>query len=572
MSNSSLVNYTKLSPNYNTRTAKINKITVHHMAGNLSVQTCGNIFAKASSEASANYGIDTNGLVGLYVDEKNKAWTSSNAANDNQAITIEVANDGGAPDWHVSDKALNKLVELCVDICKRNGIKRLNYTGYANGNLTRHNMFIATTCVPTFTEVLTHSGWKSLKDVEIGEKIACADLDNLNITFEEVYVKVPVKSQDTYTNNGLTATKDHRMVYRTQYNNAWRIDEYANLLGKQSYIPLAGTSNFSGLEMSDVMLKFLIAVQADGHYMYEYLQNNEKSYYGLEFHVKKERKIQAIKYLIEQLDLQFTESHKSDGSVSIRIYNQDGINIVNDICEVFLTDKMFNWKWINLSPSQAKLFLNEILLWDGSVAGNKYTSKEQINLDVVNAIAALNNVGSRISSNDVLFRETPYMTLNGNTHRNCKTVKKNIELTQVTCVSVKTGIFLARQHGKTFVIGNCPGPYLQSKLPWLANEVNKRLESKKSITEIAKEVIQGKWGNGIDRKNKLTSAGYDYNAVQSAVNQLVSNETVATKKSVEQIAKEVVQGKWGNGEVRKQKLTAAGYDYNVVQKKVNELL
>ena len=572
MSNSLLVNYTKLSPNYNTRTAKISKITIHHAAGNVSVQTLGNVFANPSCEASANYGIDTNGVVGLYVEEKNRAWTSSNFYNDNQAITIEVANDGGAPDWHVSDKALNKLVELCVDICKRNGIQKLNYTSDTHGNLTRHNMFTATTCVPTFTEVLTYDGWKSLKDVEIGEKIACADLDNLNITFEEVYAKVPVKNQDTYTNNDFTATKDHRMVYRTQYNYTWRIDEYANLLGKNSYIPLAGTSNFSGLEMSDIMLRFLIAVQADGHYMYERLQDNQKSYYGLEFHVKKERKIQALKYLIEQLDLQFTESHKSDGSVSIRIYNQDGINIVNDICEVFLTDKMFNWKWINLSPSQAKLFLNEILLWDGSIAGKKYSSREQINLDVVNAIAALNNVGSRISDNDVLFRETPYITLNGNTHRNRQTIKKDMELTQVTCISVKTGIFLARQHGKTFVIGNCPGPYLQSKFPWIAEQVNKKLSAKKSITEVAQEVIQGKWGNGIDRKNKLTSAGYDYNAVQSAVNQLVSNETVVDKKSVEQIAKEVIQGKWGNGETRKQRLIAAGYDYNVVQQKVNELL
>jgi N-acetyl-anhydromuramyl-L-alanine amidase AmpD len=146
MSNSSLVNYIKISPNYNKRTAKIKKITIHHMAGNLSVQTCGNVFAKQSYEASANYGVDTNGLVGLYVEEKNRAWTSSNFENDNQAITIEVANDGGAPNWHVSDIAINKLVELCVDICKRNGIQKLIYTGNTSGNLTTHNMFAATVC------------------------------------------------------------------------------------------------------------------------------------------------------------------------------------------------------------------------------------------------------------------------------------------------------------------------------------------------------------------------------------------------------------------------------------------
>lgn len=147
MSNSGLVNYTRISPNSNNpRNAPIKKITIHHMAGNLSVETCGNVFASSSRQASSNYGIDSNGRVGMYVEEKNRSWCSSNPNNDHQAITIEVANDGGAPDWHVSDTALAKLIDLCVDICKRNSIDRLNYTGDTNGNLTRHNMFANTSC------------------------------------------------------------------------------------------------------------------------------------------------------------------------------------------------------------------------------------------------------------------------------------------------------------------------------------------------------------------------------------------------------------------------------------------
>ena len=147
MSNSSLVNYTKISPNSNNpRSSGIRKITIHHCAGNVGVETLGSIFASASRQASANYGIGSDGRVGMYVEEKNRAWTSSNAENDHQAVTIEVANDGGAPDWHVSDAALSKLIDLCVDICQRNGIASLNYTGDASGNLTRHNMFAATAC------------------------------------------------------------------------------------------------------------------------------------------------------------------------------------------------------------------------------------------------------------------------------------------------------------------------------------------------------------------------------------------------------------------------------------------
>lgn len=90
----------------------------------------------------------------------------------------------------------------------------------------------------------------------------------------------------------------------------------------------------------------------------------------------------------------------------------------------------------------------------------------------------------------------------------------------------------------------------------------------KTIDELAIEVIEGKWGNGAQRREKLSAAGYDYAAVQDRVNELMKKP----KKSAAQLAKEVIQGKWGDGEARKKKLTAAGYNYSEVQKKVNEML
>lgn len=147
MSNSSLVSYTKLSPNCDhPRNHAIDKITIHHMAGDLSVETCGNLFAKPSYEASSNYGIGSDGRVGLYVDEGDRAWASASPSNDNRAVNIEVANDATGGDWPVSNAAYRKLIDLCVDICQRNGIKALNYTGGADGNLTEHRMFTATAC------------------------------------------------------------------------------------------------------------------------------------------------------------------------------------------------------------------------------------------------------------------------------------------------------------------------------------------------------------------------------------------------------------------------------------------
>lgn len=183
---------------------------------------------------------------------------------------------------------------------------------------------------------------------------------------------------------------------------------------------------------------------------------------------------------------------------------------------------------------------------------------------------------------------------------------------------------------------NCPGPYLGSKFSYIASEVNKRLHGgstspsvtqssslyrvrkswsdaksqkgafrnfenakkcanansgysvydangnsvypvasapSKSIDTLAREVIAGNWGNGQDRVNRLTSAGYNSNAVQNRVNEILSGSaSKPTGKSIDTLAREVIRGDWGNGQDRKNRLERAGYDYHAVQRRVNELL
>lgn len=183
---------------------------------------------------------------------------------------------------------------------------------------------------------------------------------------------------------------------------------------------------------------------------------------------------------------------------------------------------------------------------------------------------------------------------------------------------------------------NCPGPYLGSKFSYIASEVNKRLHGgstspsvtqslslyrvrkswsdaksqkgafrnlenakkcadansgysvydangnsvypvasapSKSVDTLAREVIAGNWGNGQDRVNRLRAAGYDYNAVQNRVNEILSGSaSKPTGKSIDTLAHEVIRGDWGNGQDRKNRLERAGYDYNAVQRRVNELL
>lgn len=147
MSNSKLVDYVRISPNStNPRNHKIDTITIHHLAGVGSVETIGNIFADPSREASCNYGIGSDGRIALIVDEANRSWCSSSRENDHRAITIEVSNSERDGVWPVSDHVLARLIDLCVDICQRNDIEKLNFTGDKSGNLTMHKWFAATGC------------------------------------------------------------------------------------------------------------------------------------------------------------------------------------------------------------------------------------------------------------------------------------------------------------------------------------------------------------------------------------------------------------------------------------------
>ena len=129
MSNSSMVVHTNISPNKSSpRNKAIDRITPHCVVGQCSVETLGNIFAPSSRQASSNYGIGVDGRVGMYVEEKDRSWCSSSSSNDNRAVTIECASDTKAP-YAMNDKVYATLIDLCVDICKRNGKSKLLWFG-----------------------------------------------------------------------------------------------------------------------------------------------------------------------------------------------------------------------------------------------------------------------------------------------------------------------------------------------------------------------------------------------------------------------------------------------------------
>ena len=229
MVKSSLAKVVVESPNKSSpRMSKIDTITIHCMAGNLSVESCGALFAKSSRKASSNYGIGSDGRIACYVGEEDRSWCSSNRANDNRAITIEVANDGGAETgWHVSDKAYKALISLLVDICRRNHIAKLVWSNskadrvnHKNGcNMTVHRDFANKSCPGDYlyslhsniaNEVNTLLGVveeakpaNKLYRVQVGSFSIKSNADNLKsklskLGYDTIVVKSDVNSRTFY--------------------------------------------------------------------------------------------------------------------------------------------------------------------------------------------------------------------------------------------------------------------------------------------------------------------------------------------------------------------------------------
>lgn len=156
--NSPLATVKILSPNHSgQRTHTIDTITIHCVVGQCTAQSLGQIFASPERQASSNYGIGHDGTIGLYVEEKNRSWCTSSNANDQRAITIEVASDTTEP-YAVTDKAYAALIDLVADICKRNGIEKLVWSdsksdrvNHKNGcNMTIHRDYANKLCPGTY--------------------------------------------------------------------------------------------------------------------------------------------------------------------------------------------------------------------------------------------------------------------------------------------------------------------------------------------------------------------------------------------------------------------------------------
>ena len=343
MSQSSLVtrqwwanesNYTK------GRTDTIHGIVIHH-AASTSLDSVGQVFSQYGRGGSAHYGVKGS-QIHQYVREEDTAFHCGDWPGNCCTIGIETVNSTGAPDWLIDEETFNTLARLCADIAKRNGLGRVKFgPNDVYPTLSAHRDWSATYCVPVEeTELLTKDGWKLLKDIEVGEEVASVLLDGRKIKFSKVLAKVPEKTQDTWEIRGIEVTADHRMLWRTQRGEFTRVDAYKDLPSNQTiYIPSAGFYDGKGLPLSDNEIKLLIAVQADGHY-----EHGEKSAKDrVTFHISKDRKIELLDEILAPYCVK--KYQHADGTVS---YNVAGIK---ELCEEWLDDKQFDFRWLELSLS-----------------------------------------------------------------------------------------------------------------------------------------------------------------------------------------------------------------------------
>lgn len=426
-------------------------------------------------------------------------------AKNTNCVSIEmcVRNYGSkastSKDWYFEDATVEATIELTKYLMKLYNIPA--------SRVIRHYDVTGKLCLPTdTTELLTKQGWVYLKDLAIGDTIAQYNSDKDIIEFKEISDKVSPYQGKVLSCRNLEATGNHNMyvIPNSRNSHKFRNEKWEDVLsGSKQYLVKNGARYIGrGLALSDDELRLLAWVQGDGHYMHL----NDKIY-GVEFHLKKKRKIEVIKELLKNLNIEYTICNKSDGSVSIRNHGED----LYEWCERWLDDKKFDYNLLEMSEHQFEVFWNELLIIDGNVEKNLYSSSVQQNLDVVQAICSTK--GIRTNKCTIGTKE-PSALIRTESNYSIGGIKKKVSMrnTEVSCVTVSSGYILIRQNGKTFIVGNCPNPYVYNHTKYTWEDFKAALVSKPVVK--SKEgwtFEEGEWKFYLDNDRCIKNDWYLYN-------------------------------------------------------------
>ena len=313
-------------------------------------------------------------------------------------------------------------------------------------------------CLPVdSTEVLTPFGWVGLDEVKIGDAVAQYVPENDSIQFSNILDVVNPYESEVVRVRDIEATEDHRMYVAPTSGGPYRVESWGDSI-KASHreIKTSAVIESEGINLSDDEIALIVWIQGDGHYMLDY---KTRKVIGVEFHLKKDRKIRRIKEILGNLRIDYSESVCKNGTVHIRIYG----SAIYAFSEMWLSDKKFRPELVNMDMHQFKVFSEELLVVDGNGSRQKmYFSSDRENLDVVQAVCAthgLRTCMTTLGTSKKWYGDNPVCVTMSDTSYNITNSSKDAparRTTKVSCITVDSGFILIRQHAHTFIVGNCP--------------------------------------------------------------------------------------------------------------------
>ena len=410
------------------------------------------------------------GTAGVYTKKYPNGWDVTNY----NSIGIEMCCHYTDGHWWFTEETQEACVELVKYLL---GLLKLDAD-----HVLRHYDIVNKECLPVdSTEVLSREGWKSLDELSVGDEIIQYDTEADSLTFGMVQDIVEPYKAEVLKCHSFEATANHRMWAKPNCKNSKRFKEitWGEMLQGHKFQIVKNASFYKGegLPLTDEELRLLVWTQGDGHYM----KKKDGTIYGLEFHLKKPRKIERVHQLLDDLGIPYADSYKRDGSVAIRRYDTD----IVEWCEGWLDHKQFTYKLLEMTDEQFKTFWDELMMVDGCLKTNLYASTQQQNIDVVQALCAMHGVRT---NNCTLGKKTKDALVTSRTNYSIGGEWKKIEKrkTLVSCVTVPTGFVLVRQNGKTFITGNCPMPYVRNdkyKSSWTWDEFKAKIKGGAMATD-----------------------------------------------------------------------------------------
>lgn len=605
MANSSLVIYERNNPDKcNERDHAIDRITIHCYVGQVTAQQGVDYLVDTERQASVNYVVGIDGI-GAMIPEEYRAWTSSSWDNDRRAITIETACDTNYP-YTVNDDVLAREIDLVEDIMRRYGKTHivwiddkdaaLNYEPADNEMLmTVHRWFAATACPGDYLmekmEYIAN---------EVNNRLAASNDDTYkfnpkdydNEEFINKIARVVVDIKDNYdikvaspiiaqacleSAYGKTHKASYYNFFGLKYrenrvkchcgyfnddsveqepdgtivpcnDNWYAFDSFeTGVQGYFEYLAYAG-GRYDNLKGVTDPYTYLTNIKADGYAtsieyvdnVYRCLMNNNLTRFDS---LNPGDPLPEVKKELYRVRTSWDDPSSQIGAYEIlenainacpegyKVYNSEGIEVYP------------NAEPVTPTPAEEEMYRVRKSWEDAASQIGAYRIYQNAINACIPGYTVYNSKGEAVYTNEA---KAPYY------YR----VRKSWEdaASQIGAYEILDNAINACIEG--YSVYNEEGEVVYSNIVISVD-----------IDEIARQVINGDWGNGQERRDRLTEAGYDYAEVQTRVNEMMLNSY-----DVDEIAKQVIRGDWGNGQERRERLAAAGYDYDTIQNRVNQML